>query len=69
MQLWQRIGGVVAVGLVGLVGVVGGLVAWGGPLNDLRPVVRCMTRRYNHRVRLGRGFSLKELEACKLKPA
>jgi len=39
VQLWQRIGGVVAVGLVGLVGVVGGLVAWGGPLNDLRPDV------------------------------
>ena len=36
------------------------------PLNDLRPVVRCMTRRYNHRVRLGRGFSMDELKAAKV---
>mmetsp|Transcript_75311 Transcript_75311/g.162861 ORF Transcript_75311/g.162861 Transcript_75311/m.162861 type:complete len:88 (+) Transcript_75311:38-301(+) len=36
------------------------------PLNNLRPVVRCMTRRYNHRQRLGRGFSTAELEAVKL---
>jgi large subunit ribosomal protein L13e len=28
----------------------------------LRPVVRCMTAKYNARVRLGRGFSLEELK-------
>ena len=28
------------------------------PLDSLRPVVRCTTIRYNHRVRNGRGFTL-----------
>jgi len=30
----------------------------------LRPVVRCQTARYNHRVRAGRGFTLDELKAA-----
>lgn len=38
----------------------------------LRPAVHCMTRKYNSRVRLGRGFSLEELKeagiAVKLAP-
>lgn len=32
------------------------------PLQKLRPVVHCPTQRYNHRTRLGRGFSLMELK-------
>jgi len=32
------------------------------PLQKLRPVVHCPTQRYNHRTRLGRGFSLLELK-------
>lgn len=28
------------------------------PLDNLRPVVNCQTIRYNHRLRLGRGFTL-----------
>jgi large subunit ribosomal protein L13e len=38
------------------------------PTQQLRPIVRCSSRRYNMRVRAGRGFSLMELEAAKLKP-
>lgn len=33
---------------------------------DLRPVVRCPTRKYNSKVKLGRGFSLAELKAAKI---
>ena len=32
----------------------------------LRPVVRCPTKRYNIRVRSGRGFSLEELKAASI---
>jgi large subunit ribosomal protein L13e len=34
----------------------------------LRPVVRCPTRRYNMKVREGRGFSVAELKAAKICP-
>ena len=34
----------------------------------LRPVVRCTTRRYNMKVRSGRGFSLDEIRAAGLHP-
>jgi len=34
------------------------------PLQKLRPVVHCPTQRYNHRTRLGRGFTLMELKAA-----
>lgn len=34
----------------------------------LRPVVRCPTRKYNTKVKLGRGFSLAELKAAKISP-
>lgn len=30
----------------------------------LRPLVRCPTVRYNHKLRLGRGFTLEELKAA-----
>ena len=36
------------------------------PLDSLRPVVRCTTIRYNHRVRNGRGFTLQEIRAANL---
>lgn len=36
------------------------------PLDKLRPSVRCMTIRYNHRPRLGRGFTLNEIKAAGL---
>jgi large subunit ribosomal protein L13e len=36
------------------------------PLDNLRPVVRCQTIRYNHRVRTGRGFTLGEIKAAGL---
>ena len=32
------------------------------PVKSLRPLVRCPTVRYNHRLRFGRGFSLQELK-------
>lgn len=32
----------------------------------LRPIVRCTTRRYNMKVRAGRGFSLDEIRAAGL---
>lgn len=35
---------------------------------DLKPVVRCPTRKYNTKVKLGRGFSLAELAAAKISP-
>lgn len=34
------------------------------PLNQLRPVVRCQTIKYNSKVRAGRGFTLDELKAA-----
>ena len=36
------------------------------PLDKLRPSVRCQTIRYNHRPRLGRGFTLQEIKAAGL---
>ena len=32
------------------------------PAAPLRPVTRCQTKRYNRKLRLGRGFSLQELK-------
>ena len=36
------------------------------PLEALRPAVRCQTIRYNHRPKLGRGFTLTEIKAAGL---
>lgn len=36
------------------------------PVENLRPVVRCMTQRYNKRQRIGRGFTLQEIKAAGL---
>ena len=36
------------------------------PIEALRPAVRCSTIRYNHRTRLGRGFTLAEIKAAGL---
>ena len=36
------------------------------PIELLRPAVRCSTIRYNHRTRLGRGFTLAEVKAAGL---
>jgi ribosomal protein L13E len=36
------------------------------PIEALRPAVRCQTIRYNHRPRLGRGFTLAEIKAAGL---
>jgi large subunit ribosomal protein L13e len=36
------------------------------PLDRLRPSVRCQTIRYNHRPRLGKGFTLAEIKAVGL---
>jgi len=38
------------------------------PIQQLRPIVRCPSRRYNMRVRAGRGFSIDELKAAKINP-
>jgi len=38
------------------------------PIQQLHPIVRCPSRRYNMRVRAGRGFSLAELKAAKINP-
>ena len=38
------------------------------PLERLRPVVHCCTRKYNAKTRYGRGFSLQELKAAKITP-
>jgi len=39
------------------------------PLQKLRPLVHSCTRKYNSKVRYGRGFSLAELKKAKLSPA
>ncbi|KAI5794300.1 ribosomal protein L13e [Peziza echinospora] len=39
------------------------------PVDKLRPVVRCPTKKYNRRVRAGRGFTLEELKAAKIPSA
>jgi len=36
------------------------------PLNNLRPIVRCQTIKYNQKIRGGRGFTLDELQAAKI---
>ena len=36
------------------------------PLDRLRPAVRCQTIRYNHRPRLGKGFTLAEIKSVGL---
>mmetsp|Transcript_14567 Transcript_14567/g.20302 ORF Transcript_14567/g.20302 Transcript_14567/m.20302 type:complete len:211 (-) Transcript_14567:742-1374(-) len=36
------------------------------PINNLRPVIHAPTRRYNMKVRLGRGFTLEELKEAGL---
>lgn len=36
------------------------------PLGKLRPAVHPATIRYNHKVRIGRGFTLSELKAAKI---
>ena len=38
------------------------------PLEKLRPIVHCQTRRYNGKIRYGRGFTLQELKAVKITP-
>ena len=38
------------------------------PLRNLRPAVNCPTVRYNMKKRLGRGFSLEELNGAGLRP-
>merc|ERR1711904_207968 len=38
------------------------------PIDALRPVVRACTRRYNRRVRSGKGFTLEELANAKISP-
>lgn len=37
------------------------------PTHSLRPAVRGQTNRYNNKIRLGRGFTKKELEAAGVK--
>eukprot|EP00343_Euplotes_focardii_P007308 CAMPEP_0205820670 /NCGR_PEP_ID=MMETSP0206-20130828/3337_1 /ASSEMBLY_ACC=CAM_ASM_000279 /TAXON_ID=36767 /ORGANISM="Euplotes focardii, Strain TN1" /LENGTH=217 /DNA_ID=CAMNT_0053115601 /DNA_START=26 /DNA_END=679 /DNA_ORIENTATION=+ len=36
------------------------------PINQLRPIVRCQTVKYNTKVRAGRGFTLDEIKAAKI---
>jgi len=38
------------------------------PTEQLRPLIRCPTLRYNTKLRLGRGFSLEELKLAKIDP-
>jgi len=38
------------------------------PIQQLHPIVHCPSRRYNMRVRAGRGFSIAELKAAKINP-
>ena len=42
--------------------------AFPNPIKALRPTVRCCTQRYNFKTRLGRGFTLKELEQARIEP-
>ena len=39
------------------------------PISKLRPIVHAQTRRYAHKVKFGRGFSLQELREARLTPA
>merc|ERR1712195_331983 len=36
------------------------------PVDLLRPLAKCNTRRYSDKIRFGRGFSLEEVRACGL---
>jgi large subunit ribosomal protein L13e len=38
------------------------------PLEKLRPIVHCQTRKYGSKLRYGRGFTLQEIRAAKLTP-
>lgn len=38
------------------------------PLEKLRPIVHSSTRKYNAKLRYGRGFTLQELKAAKVSP-
>lgn len=38
------------------------------PVNQLRPVVRCSTNKYNTKVKAGRGFTAAELRAADIRP-
>ena len=38
------------------------------PLEKLRPIVHGCTRKYNAKLRYGRGFTLEELKAAKISP-
>ena len=38
------------------------------PLEKLRPIVHCSTRRYAGKIRYGRGFTLQEIRQAKLTP-
>lgn len=38
------------------------------PVESLRPIVRCPSRRYSMKLREGRGFSYAELKAAKISP-
>lgn len=38
------------------------------PVEKLRPIVHCPTRKYNSKLRYGRGFTLQELKKAKLTP-
>ena len=38
------------------------------PLEKLRPIVHCSTRRYSSKLRYGRGFTLQEIRQAKLTP-
>merc|ERR1712035_26021 len=37
------------------------------PLRKLQPVVSCQSQRYNHKMKLGKGFNLQELEKAGMK--
>ena len=39
------------------------------PVDLLRPLAKCNTRRYSDKIRFGRGFSLEEVRAAGLTPA
>ena len=40
--------------------------AYPRPVSKLRPVVRCLTNKYNKRVRVGKGFTLAEIKKAGL---
>ena len=43
-------------------------IAFPRPATNLRPIVNCQTRKYNSKVRFGKGFTLRELKAVALTP-